>query len=116
VLADELDADWSQVKIVNPPVWDEKTYGSAMLAAAGVRLVVGPAAGTTACPKAVVAAAAAKITDRRRFRCFALMPTPVHDSHVLIAWDQSEAGMAHTAEPSHFHRPRFVIHWRQSKI
>jgi hypothetical protein len=28
VLADKLDADWSQVKIVNPPVWDEKTSGS----------------------------------------------------------------------------------------
>jgi hypothetical protein len=62
---------------------------SGMLAAAGVRLVVGPTAGTTACPKAGVAAAAAKITDRRRSRCFAFMPTPVHGSHVLIAWDQS---------------------------
>jgi isoquinoline 1-oxidoreductase beta subunit len=28
VLADELDADWSQVKLVSPPVWDEKTYGN----------------------------------------------------------------------------------------
>ncbi len=28
VLADELDADWSQVRVVNPPVWDEKTYGN----------------------------------------------------------------------------------------
>src|SRR5580700_3407706 len=28
VLADELDADWSQVRLVNPPVWDEKTYGN----------------------------------------------------------------------------------------
>jgi isoquinoline 1-oxidoreductase beta subunit len=28
VLADELDADWSRVKIVHPPVWDEKTYGN----------------------------------------------------------------------------------------
>ena len=28
VLADELDADWSQVRIAWPPVWDEKTYGN----------------------------------------------------------------------------------------
>src|SRR6202163_138342 len=28
VLADELDADWSKVRPVNPPVWDEKTYGN----------------------------------------------------------------------------------------
>src|SRR6516164_1473052 len=28
VLADELDADWSKVKITHPPVWDEKTYGN----------------------------------------------------------------------------------------
>jgi isoquinoline 1-oxidoreductase beta subunit len=28
VLADELDAHWSQVKIAYPPVWDEKTYGN----------------------------------------------------------------------------------------
>jgi isoquinoline 1-oxidoreductase beta subunit len=28
VLADELDADWSQVKIAYPPVWDENTYGN----------------------------------------------------------------------------------------
>jgi isoquinoline 1-oxidoreductase beta subunit len=28
VLADELDADWSNVKLVHPPVWDEKTYGN----------------------------------------------------------------------------------------
>jgi isoquinoline 1-oxidoreductase subunit beta len=28
VLADELDADWSQVRIAYPPVWDEKTYGN----------------------------------------------------------------------------------------
>ncbi|HEY2227958.1 MAG TPA: molybdopterin cofactor-binding domain-containing protein [Xanthobacteraceae bacterium] len=28
VLADELDADWSQVTIAHPPVWDEKTYGN----------------------------------------------------------------------------------------
>src|ERR1700686_5416012 len=28
VLADELDADWSKVRLVNPPVWDEKTYGN----------------------------------------------------------------------------------------
>ena len=28
VLADELDADWSMVRPVNPPVWDEKTYGN----------------------------------------------------------------------------------------
>src|SRR5580700_5281349 len=28
VLADELDADWSKVKPVFPPVWDEKTYGN----------------------------------------------------------------------------------------
>src|ERR1700731_386277 len=28
VLADELDADWSQVRLVSPPVWDEKTYGN----------------------------------------------------------------------------------------
>jgi len=28
VLADELDADWSRVKVVYPPVWDEKIYGN----------------------------------------------------------------------------------------
>src|ERR1700692_1768530 len=28
VLADELDADWSEVRLVNPPAWDEKTYGN----------------------------------------------------------------------------------------
>ena len=28
VLADELDADWSKVKLVHPPEWDEKTYGN----------------------------------------------------------------------------------------
>jgi isoquinoline 1-oxidoreductase subunit beta len=28
VLADELDADWSNVKLAHPPVWDEKTYGN----------------------------------------------------------------------------------------
>jgi isoquinoline 1-oxidoreductase subunit beta len=28
VLADELDADWSRVKVAWPPVWDEKTYGN----------------------------------------------------------------------------------------
>jgi isoquinoline 1-oxidoreductase beta subunit len=28
VLADELDADWAKVRIVHPPVWDEKTYGN----------------------------------------------------------------------------------------
>jgi len=28
VLADELDADWSKVTLVHPPVWDEKTYGN----------------------------------------------------------------------------------------
>src|SRR5262245_46414862 len=28
VLADELDADWSQVKLSHPPVWDEKIYGN----------------------------------------------------------------------------------------
>src|SRR5580692_1393422 len=28
VLADELDADWSQVRLVSPPAWDEKTYGN----------------------------------------------------------------------------------------
>jgi isoquinoline 1-oxidoreductase beta subunit len=28
VLADELDADWAQVRITWPPVWDEKTYGN----------------------------------------------------------------------------------------
>ena len=28
VLADELDADWSRVTLVHPPVWDEKTYGN----------------------------------------------------------------------------------------
>src|SRR5712691_2001806 len=28
VLADELDADWSKVKLTAPPVWDEKTYGN----------------------------------------------------------------------------------------
>src|SRR6202140_267794 len=27
-LADELDADWSKVRLVNPPAWDEKTYGN----------------------------------------------------------------------------------------
>src|SRR6266545_303475 len=28
VLADELDIDWSKVKLAHPPVWDEKTYGN----------------------------------------------------------------------------------------
>ncbi|HEY4403858.1 MAG TPA: molybdopterin cofactor-binding domain-containing protein [Xanthobacteraceae bacterium] len=28
VLADELDADWSKVQPVGPPVWDEKAYGN----------------------------------------------------------------------------------------
>ncbi|MEA2907265.1 MAG: isoquinoline 1-oxidoreductase subunit beta [Alphaproteobacteria bacterium] len=28
IFADELDADWSKVKLVPPPVWDEKTYGN----------------------------------------------------------------------------------------
>jgi isoquinoline 1-oxidoreductase subunit beta len=28
VLADELDADWSKVKIAYPPVWDENIYGN----------------------------------------------------------------------------------------
>src|SRR5262245_56858104 len=28
VLADELDVDWAKVKIVHPPMWDEKTYGN----------------------------------------------------------------------------------------
>ena len=28
VLADELDADWTKVRPVGPPVWDEKTYGN----------------------------------------------------------------------------------------
>ncbi|HEY7299786.1 MAG TPA: molybdopterin cofactor-binding domain-containing protein [Xanthobacteraceae bacterium] len=28
VLADELDADWSKVKIAYPPIWNEKTYGN----------------------------------------------------------------------------------------
>ena len=28
VLADELDVDWSTVKVGYPPVWDEKTYGN----------------------------------------------------------------------------------------
>src|SRR3984893_17815557 len=28
VLADELDADWSKVRLVSPPAWDEKTYGN----------------------------------------------------------------------------------------
>jgi isoquinoline 1-oxidoreductase subunit beta len=28
VFADELDADWSKVKPVYPPVWDEKLYGN----------------------------------------------------------------------------------------
>src|SRR5437588_12664693 len=27
-LAEELDADWSKVKPILPPVWDEKTYGN----------------------------------------------------------------------------------------
>src|SRR4051794_32589943 len=27
-LAEELDADWSKVTLVHPPVWDEKTYGN----------------------------------------------------------------------------------------
>src|ERR1700686_352828 len=25
---DELDAHWSRVRLVNPPAWDEKTYGN----------------------------------------------------------------------------------------
>src|SRR5580693_4234363 len=28
VLADELDVDWSKVKVGYPPVWDETTYGN----------------------------------------------------------------------------------------
>src|SRR5438445_2936366 len=28
VLADELDVEWANVKLVHPPVWDEKTYGN----------------------------------------------------------------------------------------
>src|SRR5215472_17402987 len=28
VLADELDADWTRVRIAWPPVWDEKTFGN----------------------------------------------------------------------------------------
>ena len=28
VVAEELDADWSKVKIVQPPEWDEKKYGN----------------------------------------------------------------------------------------
>ena len=28
VFADELDVDWSKVKLVAPPQWDEKTYGN----------------------------------------------------------------------------------------
>jgi isoquinoline 1-oxidoreductase beta subunit len=28
IIADELDADWSKVKVVAPPVWDEKKYGN----------------------------------------------------------------------------------------
>jgi len=32
VLADELDVDWSTVKVGYPPVWDEKTYGNPQFA------------------------------------------------------------------------------------
>src|SRR6266850_4092739 len=28
ILAEELDADWAQVKPILPPVWDEKKYGN----------------------------------------------------------------------------------------
>jgi isoquinoline 1-oxidoreductase beta subunit len=28
ILAEELDADWSKVKLVQPPVWDPKQYGN----------------------------------------------------------------------------------------
>ena len=28
ILAEELDADWSKVKLVQPPVWDAKQYGN----------------------------------------------------------------------------------------
>ncbi|MGH6893992.1 MAG: molybdopterin cofactor-binding domain-containing protein, partial [Dongiaceae bacterium] len=28
ILAEELDADWSKVKIVEPPAWDAKIYGN----------------------------------------------------------------------------------------
>ncbi|MGZ3324735.1 MAG: twin-arginine translocation signal domain-containing protein, partial [Xanthobacteraceae bacterium] len=28
ILVDELDADWSKVKLVQPPVWDPKQYGN----------------------------------------------------------------------------------------
>src|SRR5437764_9122981 len=28
ILAEELDADWAKVKMVYPPVWEEKKYGN----------------------------------------------------------------------------------------
>ena len=28
ILAEELDADWSKVRLIQPPVWDAKTYGN----------------------------------------------------------------------------------------
>src|SRR5713226_4775460 len=28
ILAEELDADWSKVKMVDPPIWDGKKYGN----------------------------------------------------------------------------------------
>jgi isoquinoline 1-oxidoreductase beta subunit len=28
ILAEELDADWSKVKLAQPPVWDPKKYGN----------------------------------------------------------------------------------------
>src|SRR5437870_9467246 len=28
VFAEELDADWSKVKLIAPPAWDEKTWGN----------------------------------------------------------------------------------------
>ena len=31
ILAEELDADWSKVKPVQPPAWDEKSYGNPAL-------------------------------------------------------------------------------------
>src|SRR5712691_10514615 len=28
ILAEELDADWSKVRMTHPPVWDRKKYGN----------------------------------------------------------------------------------------
>src|SRR5262245_56543952 len=28
ILAEELDADWSKVRLIQPPVWDAKVYGN----------------------------------------------------------------------------------------